>query len=83
MSEFYLPNDYMLWLLRALQQLQFDLVRKGHTVHVDASVHENLGEDGTHISISLYIDGRHYDFSSLHSREALDARLESISRQYD
>lgn len=78
MSRFYLPNDYMLELLTELQDLQFDLVNAGHTVHVDASVHENLGEDGTHISISLYIDGRHYDFSSLHSREQLEALLESI-----
>lgn len=79
MSRFYLPNDYMLELLIELQELQFDLVRKGHTVHIDASVHENLEGDGTHISISLYIDGRHYyDFSSLDTRAKLDALLESI-----
>ena len=78
MSRFYLPNDYMLELLTELQDLQFDLVKDGHTAHVDASVHENVGEVGTHISIEVYIDGRHYDFSSLHSREQLDALLESI-----
>lgn len=78
MSRFYLPNDYMLELLTELQDLQFDLVKAGHTAHVDASVHENVGEDGTHISISLYIDGHYYDFSSLHSREQLEALLESI-----
>jgi hypothetical protein len=74
----------MLELLTELQDLQFDLVNAGHTAHVDASVHENHGEPGTHISISLYIDGRHYyDFSSLDSRKRLDALLESINKLYD
>lgn len=83
MSEFYLPNDYMLELLVELQELQFDLVRAGHTAHVDATVHENLGEVGTHISIWVHIDGRLYDFSSLSTREELDSLLESIHKQYD
>lgn len=73
----------MLELLSQLQQLQLDTVKAGHTVHVDASVYENLGEDGTHISISVYTDGRIYEFSSVDTREELDALLESINRQYD
>lgn len=80
MSEFYLPNDYMLGLLSQLQQLQLDLVKAGRSVHVDASVNENLGEDGAHISITVYTEGRICEFSSLGTRQEHDALLKSLRK---
>ena len=74
-----LSDETMLEMLTRVQAHQVEILKTGHSAHLDASVHEDIWESGkTHIDFSVYIyDGnsliREFDFNSLDSQEELDA----------
>lgn len=74
-----LSDEIMLGMLTKVQAHQTEILKAGHSVHIDASVHEDIWESSkTHIDFCVYIyEGnsltRSFDFNSLDSQEELDA----------
>lgn len=80
----YISDETMLAMLAKVQPLQAEIVKTGHSAHIDASVHEDIwDETSTHISFDVFIYSGHsliasFCFSSNDTEEQLDATYASL-----
>lgn len=80
----YLSDETMLAMLAKVQPLQAEIVKTGHSAHIDASVHEDIwDETSTHISFDVFIYSGHsliasFCFSSNDTEEQLEATYASL-----
>lgn len=74
----------MLEMLTRVQAHQTEILKTGHSAHIDASIHDDIWEYGkTHIDFCVYIyDGnslvREFDFNSLDSEDELEATYATL-----
>lgn len=71
-------DSVILEALREVQKLQPMLLKKGYSAHLDAAVHNSIGEDGTHLSFELTIfEGndiiKSFDFSAYDTPDMIEA----------
>lgn len=71
-------DSVILEALKKVQGLQPELLKKGYSAQLDASIHDNIGEDGTHLSFELTIfEGndiiKSFDFSAYDTPEMIEA----------
>lgn len=74
----HISDEAMLDMLKKVQTHQADILRKGHSAHIDASVHEDLVEYDHFIAFDVYIYEENslinaFDFSAFDTEEELDA----------
>lgn len=75
-------NEFMLNLLKDVQPLQIEAVKKGYSAHLDINT-TDIWDDGPHDYFDLTIfDGNEiidrYDFSHLDTEEQLQAQLAKL-----
>ena len=78
----YLSDEIMLAMLAKVQPIQAEIVKTGHSAHLDVAVNDNIfdREYGHHISFSMDIFYgtdliESFDFSSSGSEEELNAEF--------
>ncbi len=78
----YLSDEFMLDLLAKVQPFQAEILKTGHSAHIDAGVHNNLWDanHGSHINFSVDIFYENsiiesFDFSSADSADELNAEF--------
>lgn len=80
----YIPNETMLAMLQKVQPLQAEILKTGHSAHIDAGVHENIWDEAsTHLSFDVFIYSGHsliasFCFSSNDTEEQLEATYASL-----
>ena len=73
----YTSDQFMRGLLVQVQPLQADIIRTGHSAHLDADVHE----DHISFSVTIFQDNaivKSFDFSALDSEDELFAQLKML-----
>lgn len=81
----YLSDETMLAMLAKVQPLQAEIIKTGHSAHIDASVHEDIWDaTSTHISIDVCIFYGHslvgsFCFSPNDTEEQLEATYASLA----
>ena len=71
-------DSVILDALKKVQSMQPELLKKGYSAHLDASIHNSIGEDGTHLSFVLTIfEGndiiKSFDFSAYDTPDMIEA----------
>lgn len=80
----HISDEFMLDMLSKVQPYQADVLKSGRSIHIDASVHEDIWEpEKTHIDFDVNIfEGHHivnsFDFSSSETEEQVEAVLASL-----
>lgn len=75
----YLDDSIMLEMLEKIQPLQREILKTGHSAHIDAGPHSQWpGRSSTYISFELTIFEeteiiKSFDFSAVETREVLEA----------
>lgn len=74
----HISDEKMLDVLAKVQTQQAFILRKGYSIHIDASVHEDLVDDEHYIAIDVTFFEENtlinsFDFSALDTEEELEA----------
>lgn len=74
----HISDEKMLDMLAKVQTQQAFILRKGYSVHIDASVHEDLVDDDHYIAfdVTFFEENtliKSFDFSALDTEKELDA----------
>ena len=80
----HLSDEFMLDVLSKVQPYQADVLKSGRSIHIDASVHEDIWAPGeTHIDFDVNVFEDHsivnsFDFSSSETEEQVEAVFASL-----
>lgn len=74
----HISDEKMLDVLAKVQTQQASILRKGYSIHIDASIHEDLVDNEHYIGIDVtFFDEntliKSFDFSAFDTEEELDA----------
>lgn len=75
----HISDEAMLDMLKKVQTHQADILRSGHSAHIDASVHEDIVDYDHYIAFDVYIYEENslinaFDFSAFDTEEELNAK---------